>query len=736
MNRSRALLVLTVVLATAALQLSGAERAAAPPLLTFTDISAGLTGVYGGSVAWGDYNSDGKLDILLTGETGSGMVSKIYRNNGNGTFSEDTTADSVLTGVTYSSVAWGDYNSDGKPDILLTGYNGATSVSKIYRNNGNGTFSEDTTADSSLTGVSYGSVAWGDYNSDGRPDILLTGDTGSGPVSKIYRNNGNGTFTETPFTADLNLIAVRLGSVAWGDYNSDGKPDILLTGKTASSALVSKIYRNNGDGTFSEDMTADGGLTAVYQSSVAWGDYNSDGKSDILLTGWSGSAYVSKIYKNNGGTTFSEDTTADAGLTGVAENSVAWGDYNSDGKPDILLTGYGASGQVSQIYRNNGGTTFSEDFTADLPLTGVYGGSVAWGDYNSDGKLDILLTGYNGSSAVSSVYRNGSATADTAPSAPSNLTASPASGSVATLNWNAASDAQQPGGAGLSYNVRVGTTPGSSNVVSALALANGTRLVPKDGNAGERTGYTLTGLTAGTTYYWSVQAIDSSFVGSGFATEGSFTTGPVFAFSAGGYSVGEAGGHATVTINRTSLTSSSASIHFATANGTATAGSDYTAVSQTVAFAPGQTSKTVSIPITDDRLHEANETVLLSLSSPSAGAKLGTPNTAMLTIVDNDPLGKISSAKLSKKSFPSSQARKVKLTCKFSPVSRIFRYVLSIKKGKKWRVVKSVKKTGFYKVKYTTTVKKLFAGKRVKRGQYRLKLSADANSKTLKFRVR
>ena len=384
--------------------------------------------------------------------------------------------------------------------------------------------------------------------------------------------------------------------------------------------------------------------------------------------------------------------------------------------------------------------TFS-DIGADL--TAVQGSSVAWGDYNSNGKLDILLTGYNGSSAVSSVYRNGSVIADTAPSAPASLTAAPASGSNVTLGWNAASDTQQSGGAGLSYNVRVGTTPGASNVVAPLALASGTRLVPKDGNAGERTSYTLTGLTPGATYYWSVQAIDSSFIGSGFATEGSFTMAPVFTFSAAAYSVGEAGHNATITINRGSLTATAATVHFASANGTATAGSDYTAVNQTVTFAAGETTKTVSVPITDDSSVESSETVLLSLSSPSAGATLGSPSSAALTIADNDvapppPVakGKIVSAKLSKKSFPSAQARKVKLTCKFSPKSRIFRYVLSIKKGKKWASVKSVKKTGFYKVKYTTTVKKLFAGKAVKHGQYRLKLSADANSKTLKFRVR
>jgi hypothetical protein len=323
---------------------------------------------------------------------------------------------------------------------------------------------------------------------------------------------------------------------------------------------------------------------------------------------------------------------------------------------------------------------------------------------------------------------------DTAPSAPANLTASPTSGSEVTLSWNTASDAEQPGGAGLSYNVRVGTTPGTSNVVAPMALANGTRLVPKDGNAGERTSYTLTGLTGGT-YYWSVQAIDSGFVGSPFATEGTFTVPESFAFSSATYSVGEAGGQATITVNRTGVTVGPASVHFATANGSAKAGSDYTAVSKTVSFAAGDPQETVSIPIKNDKVHEKSETVLLSLSGPSAGATLGSPHSATLTIVDNDRRpGRIVSAKLTKKSFPASQARKVKLTCRFSPKSRIFRYVLSIKKGKKWTVVKRAKKTGSFK-KYTTTVKKLFAGKPVKRGRYRLKLSADKNSKTLRFRV-
>ncbi len=639
MNRSRALLFLAVVLAAAVAQLSGASRAYAPPTSpTFTNNNAGLTGVQGSSVAWGDYDSNGKLDILLTGNTGSAYASKIYRNEGDGSFSEDTTAESGLARVFAGSVAWGDYNSDGKLDILLTGSTGTTYVSKIYKNNGNGTFTEDGTAESGLTGVYWSSVAWGDYNSDGKPDILLTGDTASTQVTKIFKNNGNGTFSEDT-TAEAGLIGIGLGSVAWGDYNSDGKPDIVLTGSN-SLGRAAKIYKNNGNGTFSEDTTAESGLTGVNMSSVAWGDYNSDGKPDLALTGYSGAGPISKIYKNNGNGTFSEDTTAESGLAAVYMGSVAWGDYNSDGKPDILLTGDTASTQVTKIFKNNGNGTFSEDTAADSGLTGVSAGpsSVAWGDYNPDGKLDILLTGWNsynsesgewnGSTNVASVYHSHTSTADTVPSAPTNLSASVGSNGVA-LSWNAASDSQTPAAA-LNYNLRVGTTAGGSNIVSPLSLANGTRLVAKDGNVGERTDYTLKGLHAGvsgTHYYWSVQAVDTSFVGSAFATEGKFT---VYLFP---------------------------------------------------------------------------------------------------------PTGKFTLAKLSKTSFPASRAGKVKLTCKFSPRSKVFRYVLSLKKGKKWTVVKRVSKTGFYKAKYTISVKKLFAGKKIKRGRYRLKLSADKNSKTLRFTI-
>ncbi|MFM6411671.1 MAG: Ig-like domain-containing protein, partial [Planktothrix sp.] len=147
------------------------------------DTSISLPGVYASSVAWADYSGDGKQDFLLTGYTNSGnRISKLYKNTGSG-FTEDTTVS--LPGVEFSSVAWADYNGDGKQDFLLTGSSSSGGISKLYKNTGTG-FSEDTSV--SLPGVYWGSVAWADYSGDGKQDFLLTGYSSSGYISKLYKN--------------------------------------------------------------------------------------------------------------------------------------------------------------------------------------------------------------------------------------------------------------------------------------------------------------------------------------------------------------------------------------------------------------------------------------------------------------------------------------------------------------------------------------------------------------------
>ncbi|MCT7997590.1 SBBP repeat-containing protein, partial [Laspinema olomoucense] len=278
----------------------------------------------------------------------------------------------------------------------------------------------------------------------------------------------------------------------------------------------SKIYRNNGEGNFEEISTFLPGVST--DSSVDWGDYDNDGDLDILLVG-GGGAY---IYRNNGNNIFSQ--VYPSLPRRVARSSAAWGDYDNDGDLDLLLTGLGElNNPISKVYSNNGGA-FTEIDTDFIPLGYT---ATAWGDYDKDGDLDILLTGktaVNFGSIVSVIYQNNTVNSNTAPTAPSNLNFS-VDGNSVNLNWDPATDAQTPQN-GLTYNLRVGTTPGGSEIMSPMSHSDGTRKVVQMGNVNHNRRWTINNLEPGT-YYWSVQAVDSAFAGSEFATEGTFTVQPI-----------------------------------------------------------------------------------------------------------------------------------------------------------------------------------------------------------------
>jgi len=477
----------------------------------FTDIGAALIGVYStNSCAWGDYDSDGDLDILLAGfiDAGFNFVSKVYRNDG-GNFVDIA---APIAAAYYSAVAWGDYDNDGDLDILLAGhpFGSAIPIAKIYRNDA-GNFVDIAAA---LTGVYSSNVAWGDYDNDGDLDILLTGvaDPPGNYISKIYRNDA-GSFVDIAAP----LSPAYGGSAAWGDYDTDGDLDILLTGNsTGSVSPFTKIYRNDA-GAFVDINAA---LTAVQASSVAWGDYDSDGDLDILLTGNASltatPVLIAKIFRNDAGAFID----LNAALTPVQASAVAWGDYDNDGDLDILLNGNTGSGKIAKVYRNDAGIFV--DIAA--PLAGVSSGSAAWGDYDNDADLDILLAGDTGSGIISKVYRNNITTPkNTAPTAPTNLSAT-VSGSSVTFSWTKATDGQTPQN-GLTYNLRLGTTAGGMQKVSPMAnVSTGDRRVPKLGNTNHRASWTIKNLPTGT-FFWSAQAIDHAFAGSAFANELSFTIG-------------------------------------------------------------------------------------------------------------------------------------------------------------------------------------------------------------------
>ena len=476
----------------------------------FTNINAGLSGLHWSDVAWGDYDGDGDLDVIIAGlDSGDTAVTKIYKNIGNDNFSE--LIGLPIPGTYIGDFVWGDYDGDGDLDILIQGYTASSQITKIYKNIG-----DDNFVDSGLIfpALADGSVCFADYNNNGYLDILIAGYSGSGYVASIYRNNGDATYTDS----GIPLPGAIKSAYEWGDYDNDGDLDLFITGLDGGGTLISKLFENNGDDTFSETSNA---FVGAWLGDVAWGDYDSDGYLDILLSGFTASgARVAKVYRNNGDGTFTEQT--DAGLTGVSHCSTIWGDYDHDGDLDVFIGGTYEQGgtwiRVTDVFINNGNHTFT---AAGLSFSvNVFWGESAWGDYDADGDLDLICCGHDDAGSSTMIYRNNAFSPNTIPQSPGNLQAYVA-GEEVLLSWDVATDNETPA-AGLTYNAYIRNEFGEI-IWNAMSLsADGYRLLPALGNAQQNSGWTIRDLAFGS-YFWSVQAVDNNFAGSLFAEEGTFT---------------------------------------------------------------------------------------------------------------------------------------------------------------------------------------------------------------------
>lgn len=477
----------------------------------FTEITINMLNVGDGSVAWGDYDGDDDLDILLTGNDIPPYFVKhsiIYRND-DGNF-VDINAPLIGVATTPIAISWADYDGDGDLDIILAGWTGLNSITRLYQNN-SGNFSAVTT---NIPNVTSGSVDWGDYDNDGDLDLLITGRESDIPpygnyIATVFRNDA-GSFVNK----SVPLIQV-IGSARWGDYDNDGDLDIAISGSDGTN-FYGNIYRNDA-GTF-HDIAA--GIQGGEAPDVAWGDYDIDGDLDLLVSGYNRSRAFMKLYQNNNGN-FTEVSTS---MHGASNTTVSWGDYDNDGDLDVLYGGNTYLGYfIGKVYRNDGMNSFTE-IAAGLPNV-IYTGS-SWGDYDNDGDLDILINGnqHVSSGYVTKIFRNNTVTSNNPPNVPNGLT-NTINGNSVTLSWNKATDNQTPQN-GLTYNLRVGTSPGLANIVSPMAtMATGYRQIPKLGNTNHNNSWTLKNLPNGI-YYWSVQAIDNALAGGPFAQEGSFTIGP------------------------------------------------------------------------------------------------------------------------------------------------------------------------------------------------------------------
>ena len=486
-----------------------------------TDNNAGLPGLWAGSTAWGDYDGDGDADILLAGLTGSANncvpIARVYRND-NGRF---TNINAGLSGIYLGQATWGDYDGDGDLDIALSGLTDQSeNLTHIYRNE-NGTFTRD--FDQNLVPLRYSALAWGDPDADGDLDLAISGmSIGGNPRTILYRNTrinasrlGSPLGGRSVFEEDVpntqRLINLNRGNLEWGDIDNDGDIDLAVSGFGTGGPRQAQIYRNQPTGTLIQDERVSD-LEPVSIGDLAWGDYDNDGDLDLVLSGWSNEWEATlNLYTNAAGILRENPTFSAIRVVG----DLAWGDYDNDGDLDL-----GASGQSSTserfayVLRNTAGT-FTTDNT--LNLEGLRGGDLAWADHDNDGDLDLLIAGENGQDVRKTTLHNNANTPaiNTRPTPPDRFGTPIITGSTLTLNWNDGTD-NQSNPSGLTYTLRIGTSPGGHDVFSGTASTG-------FGNVGGSKTVRLAIPLARDTYYWAVRAIDGGYLASSESQEERFS---------------------------------------------------------------------------------------------------------------------------------------------------------------------------------------------------------------------
>ena len=321
-------------------------------------LSTYAAGNYPYAVAVGDFNGDGKPDLVVANE-GDGTVS-VLLGNGDGSFQAQQTYN---VGNCPYGIAVGDFNGDGKPDIVVV--NECDNTASVLLGNGDGTFQAQQTF---AVGNYAVSVAVGDFNGDGNPD-LVAANNGDGTVS-VLLGNGDGTFQAQQTYA----VGHSPQSVAAGDFNGDGKADLVVAN---SSDNTVSVLLGNGDGTFQSQQTYAAGY---YPSSVAVADFNGDGKPDVVVA--NAGDFTVTVLLGNGDGTFQVEQSYNAG--GCAY-SIAVGDFNGDGKSDVV-TANECNDTVSVLLGKGDGTLQPQQ-TYSAGSTPYF---VAVGDFNGDGSTDVV----------------------------------------------------------------------------------------------------------------------------------------------------------------------------------------------------------------------------------------------------------------------------------------------------------------------------------------------------------
>jgi len=326
-------------------------------------------------IAWGDFDNDNDLDILIAGkDENETPTTMIYQNNGNNNFAN---IGSGITGIFNGSVAWLDYNNDGFLDLFITGESTTGVISKLYQNDEE-TFTEVST---NIQGIKNSDLDVADFDGNGYMDIIICGkDSLDTPITKLFLNS-DGIFTENV----TNLSGVYDGSIEWGDYDSDGDLDLIISGIDAVGT-VTEIFENN-SGNYIENSSI---LPQVSLSDTKWGDFDCDGNLDLIISGMEDdSLLVAGIFTNDSG----NFSNSNIDLTGLKNCSIDWGDYDNDDDLDLLISGIDSEDDKHSIIYNNNSTNKNTKPSAPTNLDEVFNNDNITFNWNSGYDLETGTNG-------------------------------------------------------------------------------------------------------------------------------------------------------------------------------------------------------------------------------------------------------------------------------------------------------------------------------------------------------
>lgn len=341
---------------------------------------------YGGGISFYDYNNDGWDDITLATENNENL--KIFKNTQDGFFIPDT-ALIPFNNFQQKQVLWVDFDNDGDNDLFITS---TTNGNRLYRNDTVELVDVTVSSGLPLDNLYTFGASWGDYNNDGFLDVFICNrDLSLQIPNYLFKNKGDGTFVNVSMTSGIGSGSHLSLCAAFFDYNNDGWQDIYVSNDKIQT--VNLLYHNNGDGTFDEMGEVSGTNVAIDAMSTTIGDYNNDGWFDIYVTnGPNGNV----LFKNNGDGTFT-NMAEDSGTT---FNSSAWSsvflDAENDGDLDLYVSsessGINPEYLPAAFYENLGNNTFTVLNNGSFNNDNRESYSNAIGDIDNDGYPEIVVS--------------------------------------------------------------------------------------------------------------------------------------------------------------------------------------------------------------------------------------------------------------------------------------------------------------------------------------------------------